>query len=476
MTPSTLQIIGASAPQGGDRPRSLEAAPVPGGDRPVGFERMLRPGNETGRAEKGVTGAPQDRENGSGPIAEEKRGSRFLIPNATSGDAAETRSEIGRKLARIEAEARERLENVDAGTAAGQAKIADVVREMAARIREMLADVDAETGSDAVGVMRETFLAAGGVGPDGDEMRLPVAEVPAEIVRMTAAALDVALPLDRQVAARAARDGGAGTAVSTLHRLVGRAFEAASAAQGPSRTAQSPDTARISAQPAPPAAEQTPAVTAPRDVRREFMDIRAIDARPSTDGAQGTPASAGARGGGADGGVRAAQEGSFVDALRNADGGRGAPVDRGQAAPSAKTSLSAAVAQQIRDARANTQVTENGRTRVALAPRGLGNLELDLNTDPTGRVSIVVRADNPMVLEALRADRDMLGSLLSDGRSGQQFDLDFDDLGGRDGDQDEAGGADDIAGSDGTRVATDARAQERGSPDRFDGGGLDILA
>lgn len=85
------------------------------------------------------------------------------------------------------------------------------------------------------------------------------------------------------------------------------------------------------------------------------------------------------------------------------------------------------IAAQIKDA----SFSEN-RTRIELAPKGLGGIEIEMIKDETGRLQIVVRAENVVVLEALRNDRDTLAALLSDnGVSTESGDLEFEEFGDR---------------------------------------------
>lgn len=71
----------------------------------------------------------------------------------------------------------------------------------------------------------------------------------------------------------------------------------------------------------------------------------------------------------------------------------------------------------------------DGHTRIALAPRGLGEIEIDLRTNESGQMRIVLRAENPAVLQALRGDRDGLLLALSDGSAGaEDADLEFEDF------------------------------------------------
>ena len=66
-----------------------------------------------------------------------------------------------------------------------------------------------------------------------------------------------------------------------------------------------------------------------------------------------------------------------------------------------------AVASQISSA----EIGE-GRTRIELSPRGLGTIEVDVTTGSDGALKVVVRAENPAVLNALREERDLLAQVL----------------------------------------------------------------
>lgn len=107
--------------------------------------------------------------------------------------------------------------------------------------------------------------------------------------------------------------------------------------------------------------------------------------------------------------------GSLADALRP----MAAPS---QAAPA--TGFARNLVQQIR-----TASLSEGQTRIALAPRGLGEIEIDLRPDEAGRLRIVLRAENPAVLQALRSDRDGLLTVLSEsGAATEDADLEFEDF------------------------------------------------
>lgn len=80
--------------------------------------------------------------------------------------------------------------------------------------------------------------------------------------------------------------------------------------------------------------------------------------------------------------------------------------------------------QQIRTAQFS-----DGQTRISLAPRGLGEIEIDMRPDEAGKLRIILRAENPAVLQALRGDRDgLLLTLSSSGADVRDADLSFEDF------------------------------------------------
>ncbi len=92
------------------------------------------------------------------------------------------------------------------------------------------------------------------------------------------------------------------------------------------------------------------------------------------------------------------------------------------------------LAQQIRSAKFT-----DGQTRIALAPRGLGEIEIDMQPDEAGKLRIVLRAENPAVLQALRGDRDgLLLALTESGADVRDADLGFEDFSRRQGRQSDA--------------------------------------
>lgn len=101
-----------------------------------------------------------------------------------------------------------------------------------------------------------------------------------------------------------------------------------------------------------------------------------------------------------------------------------APADvTGQAA----ARLSGLVTDQIRSAS-----VDGGQMKIELKPRGLGEVEVEMKRDDSGKLQVVVRAENPMVLAALRNDQDRLSAILTgSGLAAAGSSLDFQDLGGR---------------------------------------------
>ena len=75
--------------------------------------------------------------------------------------------------------------------------------------------------------------------------------------------------------------------------------------------------------------------------------------------------------------------------------------------------FSRALTAQIRE----TSIVE-GRTRIALTPGGLGEIEIELSRE-AGQLKVVIRAENQTVLQALRGDRDGLMNLLAESGAAQ---------------------------------------------------------
>lgn len=137
---------------------------------------------------------------------------------------------------------------------------------------------------------------------------------------------------------------------------------------------------------------------------------------------------------------------------------RAAAAPQGPAAPAAARAadappspLPAEAAQQIRKASFSEE-----RTRIELSPRGAGGLEVDLEPAEAGKLRVVIRAENPAMLQALRSDRDTLqalltGSGLSSGNGGLEYES-FGDRRRRDDFQAGQGGAGADCGEDDQRI------------------------
>lgn len=73
-----------------------------------------------------------------------------------------------------------------------------------------------------------------------------------------------------------------------------------------------------------------------------------------------------------------------------------------------------------------------GTTRIELSPQGLGGIEIEISPDEAGKLRVVLRAENPAVLNAMRSDREMLAGLLRDGGATvEDSAMSFEDLGQR---------------------------------------------
>ena len=76
--------------------------------------------------------------------------------------------------------------------------------------------------------------------------------------------------------------------------------------------------------------------------------------------------------------------------------------------PAAASSFSKNIANQIQEV-----TLSPGRTRIELAPRGLGSVVIDIHPKDSGGLQVVLRAENPAVLHALRTDREALLAVIS---------------------------------------------------------------
>ncbi|WP_146010247.1 flagellar hook-length control protein FliK [Acidimangrovimonas sediminis] len=96
----------------------------------------------------------------------------------------------------------------------------------------------------------------------------------------------------------------------------------------------------------------------------------------------------------------------------------------GAQAPAPAAAFAGMIGLQLRAAQ-----PDEGVTRIALSPRGLGEIEIDMKRDAAGKLNVVVRAENPMVLTALRNDQARLGEILGGTGAGAAPTLDFESFG-----------------------------------------------
>lgn len=100
------------------------------------------------------------------------------------------------------------------------------------------------------------------------------------------------------------------------------------------------------------------------------------------------------------------------------------------------------------------QANDDGKLTLQLRPHGMGLIEMEVNRDQNGRAEIIMRVQNPMVLDALRAERPAMLDLIGSQGSGDSLDLDLyrggddrDDQGNRQPAHDVDGAATDGVGS-----------------------------
>ncbi|ULO21853.1 flagellar hook-length control protein FliK [Sulfitobacter sp. CB2047] len=121
-----------------------------------------------------------------------------------------------------------------------------------------------------------------------------------------------------------------------------------------------------------------------------------------------------------------------------------APSAETQAKPAPKPFADALISQ------VKAVEAKEGRTSVSLHPRGLGQIEIEVVTDKDSGTRVVVRVENPAVLQTLRDERQLLAQGLGFTDAGSfEFQQGFSDDGARDQNRSTAGfggGIDDGAG------------------------------
>ena len=91
------------------------------------------------------------------------------------------------------------------------------------------------------------------------------------------------------------------------------------------------------------------------------------------------------------------------------------PAAARQPAPAAETARPepSALTRNVLERLEEVQLGD-GITRILLRPRGMGVLEFDLSTMVDGRMRVAIRVENPMLLDALKADGGALGQFLDE--------------------------------------------------------------
>lgn len=380
----------------------------------------------------------------------------LTIPGASAQEVAGKKSSLAQGMQKILDAAREAISEIDMSAPGADMKLRQVTATAAHEMSELLKSFDAETGANSSDVFRGLLSLEYADFPES--MQNALAENPVEaLVAMTATALGISMPVGSRETPVAQSVALAPSLVTPNTNAIAeqkaeRNLEAikasASGAQQLGQTHVKGNLQAVSEMRVTDEAAQRQSSGVLQSLQRFRQEPEAVksgaavksgpaqaasDPRRAAMGPSAEPTAAwifsseGMRTAEAGGDpLRGLSAGMTQDAQRAFEAVRGMAPDRA-AVPQGR--LSASIAGQIMDVRANV-ASEIGRTRIELSPRGLGELEVDLRTDPSGRIRIVIRAENPMVLEALRADKDMLGDMLSGGRNG--VDLEFEMFNGDD--------------------------------------------
>lgn len=380
----------------------------------------------------------------------------LTIPGASAHEVAGKKSSLARGMQKILDAAREAISEIDMSAPGADMKLRQVTATAAHEMSELLKSFDAETGANSSDVFRGLLSLEYADFPES--MQSALAESPVEaLVAMTATALGISMPVGSRETPVAQSVALAPSLVTPNTKAIAeqkaeRNLEAikasASGAQQLGQTHVKGNLQAVSEIRVTDEAAQRQSNGALQSLQRFRQELGAVKSGPAQAAsdprraAMGSSAEPMAARVFSSEGMRTAEAGGdplrglsaamTQDAQRAFEAVRGMAPDRA-AVPQGR--LWASIAGQIMDVRANV-ASEIGRTRIELSPRGLGELEVDLRTDPSGRIRIVIRAENPMVLEALRADKDMLGDMLSGGRNG--VDLEFEMFNG-DGDTETSG-------------------------------------
>lgn len=156
-----------------------------------------------------------------------------------------------------------------------------------------------------------------------------------------------------------------------------------------------------------------------RDVPERDVDVMRRDLPPAP---AGMPArsEAAAESASAKAGLPAPEDLALGEARDRPAAAAAAPAPAPAAPQRPATPLVRAVAAQLADL-----PLEDGRVRLQLKPHGMGLIEVELIRDMAGRQEIAIRVQNPMVLEALRAERGAMQELLAGHGHGDGLQLDL---------------------------------------------------
>lgn len=406
---------------------------------------------------------------------------------ATAQELLATRVRLAGGLRAFEAATLQALREVDAGGQAGQQAGQDILQGAAQALGAFLGQADAVLGTDSVARLDAALkaLTAQDGGPDGTKAGATESKAgeatgdPAALAGALFALVAQSLGLVRPVV---------DVQPTRSHLLLGAALpvgapDDATAGAAPETP---PVTSAVKLAPTPadaPARSVTPLVRtlvqagadahahAHAEVHSAAKKDTLVPKGPADPFAQmlGTPIdSAGQAGPGQNAAVQAAAVQSGAGMTTGQVAGTpaaavtsAAAAQSGPAAQVPAAAFAGFVSTQIRSAG-----VQDGVTRIALQPRGLGEIEVDMRRDDSGRLNVVLRVENPMVLAALRGDQARLAEILSasgmagQGGSGQPgATLDFQSF-GRQGKQDRPA----RGGTIGTVAATGDSTAEAETP------------
>lgn len=405
----------APAPTGG-------AAAAPSGPSPASFAALL--------AHAGQEGAGQDGTAGNGPAGNGTvPPGRATAAGARGTPAGGTEAARGTALAGL-ARDLAALGRGTTGAPAAPGLPGAVLPEVLALLR----DFDAATGADALGTLAQGLQA---LDAEGVARLEAAAGDPAALVAALAELMGLTLPAAPGAPQQAAPHNAAPLAEGGLAHAGPPAVAASAGLAG---AAGAPATPAAAGAPAPGAALPGPPAEVATGTTEPAAPFRPAGPEQAMPAAEGTPQASAPKA--VAGEARGDLRGALLSAIA-AGGDEAAPplalpeprvaaaaADAARAAdpgPPPASGFARNLALQIRGASFS-----EGNTRIALSPRGLGEIEIDLRPDEAGRLRIVLRAENPAVLMALRGDREGLLGVLAEGGVGiEDADLSFEDFQGR---------------------------------------------